>query len=83
MDELTSTDLYRQAKTNNELGTDGSAFFEASTYMSKEMGKELTAGLYKNKAVTPTYDKYAALAKTLEFSKGRIRRNRSAGRHDE
>jgi uncharacterized lipoprotein YddW (UPF0748 family) len=72
MDELTGSDLYRQTKTNTELKTNGSTFFEATSFFAKDLGTELASGIYKNKAITPTYDKYAALAKWLEYTKGRI-----------
>ena len=72
MDELTGADLFRQTKTNNELKTDGSVFFEATSFFSKDLGTLLQTGVYKNRAITPTLDKYAALAKVLEYTKGRI-----------
>lgn len=72
MDELNSEDLYRQTKTNQELKTDGSCFFEATSFFAKELGTLLTSGIYRNKAITPTLDKYAALAKSLEYAKGRV-----------
>ena len=72
MPELTSDDLLRQAKYNNEVGTDGSVFFEATSYLSKNMGPLLTKSIYKNRAITPTLDKAAALITSLEHIKSRI-----------
>mgnify|MGYP000273901435 FL=1 len=72
MAELNSEDLYGQTKTNLELNADGSCFFEATSYIAKEMGTILQTGIYRNKAITPTLDKYGALAKSLEYTKGRI-----------
>ncbi|OGO87007.1 MAG: hypothetical protein A2Y15_07505 [Clostridiales bacterium GWF2_36_10] len=72
MPELTAKDMLRQAKMVNSLGGDGATYFEASAYLNKGTGEILTSSIYRNKAITPTLDKTAALIASLNYSIGRI-----------
>lgn len=72
MPELSPEDVTGQAKTNNVIGADGSSYFEADSFLKKRTGKVLTSSIYRNRAVTPTFDKNAALVETLEYMNGRI-----------
>lgn len=72
MDEYGAADMLRQAKMVNELGADGSAYFEASSYLSKGTADVLLNSIYRNKAITPTYNKSAAIIESLNYSMARI-----------
>ena len=57
----------------NQKGADGVMFFEASTYLGKETAKYLVAhGAFRNRAITPTYDREMALNAVLDYAVGRI-----------
>lgn len=57
----------------NQKGADGVMFFEASTYLGKETATYLVAhGAFRNRAITPTYDRERALAAVLDYAVGRI-----------
>lgn len=66
-DDIPSDCIKRQALLVNKVGGNGSCYFEATTYFSRMLPKML-AGLYSQKALTPTADG-AVDAKTDEISK--------------
>lgn len=72
MPELTPTDMQIQASYNNSVNADGSVYFEASAYSNKETGKHLLKGVYRNKAITPTFDILEGAKAQAEYMKGRI-----------
>ncbi len=66
-DAISSACIKRQAILVNNVGGNGSCYFEATSYFSRMMPK-LLAGLYSQKALTPTSDG-AVKAKLDEISK--------------
>lgn len=72
MPELSAKDMLRQAKMVNALGGDGSAYFEASSYLSKGTGAVLNSSIYRNRAITPTLNKKGAIVESLNYSIARI-----------
>lgn len=72
MSELNATDMQDQVTFNASVFTDGSTFFESTAYINKGVGKLLTKGVYKTKAITPYYDKLAAAKAQLTYAKDRI-----------
>ncbi len=72
MAEMTPSIMDEQANFNTSANADGSVYFSASQYLSKDTGEFLLKGVYRNSAVTPTYDtKDSTLAK-IEYAKSRI-----------
>lgn len=76
-DDISSECIKRQAILVNNVGGNGSCYFEATTYFSRMLPKML-AGLYSQKALTPTADG-AVEAKIDEISK-RLELMKSDGR---
>lgn len=56
MDELSTKDLARQAIAMSNIKAAGSVFFEASSFLEKGVGTVLNQSLYRNRALSPTYD---------------------------
>ncbi len=57
----------------NQVGSDGVMFFEASTYLGKETATYLVEhGAFRNRAITPTFDREQALNAVLDYAVGRI-----------
>lgn len=66
-------DAANHAIIANQKGADGVMFFEASTYLGKETATYLVDhGAFRNRAITPTYDRDQALAAVLDYAVGRI-----------
>ena len=65
-------DMQAQASYNNSISTDGVTFFEASAYLKKQTGEYLLKGVYRNKAITPTFDVEKAAKGQIEYAIGRI-----------
>ncbi len=72
MPELTPTDMQTQASYNTSVLADGSVYFEASAYNKKNTGEHLLKGVYRNKAITPTFDILEGAKAQAEYMKGRI-----------
>jgi hypothetical protein len=73
MDEYDAMDMQSQSLYNNLVGTDGSAFFESYYFLKKNTGSVLTNGVFRESAVTPTFDmslsaknQLAAMVKRIE-----------------
>jgi hypothetical protein len=73
MNELEPTDMHDQAVYNDSIYTDGSVYFEASSYQKKLTGDYLMKGIYRNKAITPTFDIEKAAKAQLEYASNRIK----------
>lgn len=73
MNELEPTDMHDQAVYNDSIYTDGSVYFEASSYQKKLTGDYLMKGIYRNKAMTPTFDIEKAAKAQLEYASNRIK----------
>lgn len=73
MTELEPTDMHDQAVYNDSIYTDGSVYFEASSYQNKLTGEYLMKGIYRNKAITPTFDIEKAAKAQLEYASNRIK----------
>ncbi len=72
MPELTPNDMQIQANYNTSVKADGSVYFEASAYSNKKTGEHLLKGVYRNKAITPTFDILEGAKAQAEYMKGRI-----------
>ncbi len=72
MEELKANDMKVQAMYNNSVYANGSVYFEATAYLNKNTGKHLLESVYRNKAITPSYDIVAAAKAQVEFAKDRI-----------
>ncbi|PKM62854.1 MAG: hypothetical protein CVU97_03415 [Firmicutes bacterium HGW-Firmicutes-21] len=72
MPEFLAWDILRLAREANDAGADGSVYFEASSFLKKGTGSVLTNSIYRNRAITPTLNKGAALIASLEYAIGRI-----------
>ncbi len=73
MQEMSEYDMQKQAVYNNTVGADGSVYFEASAYLNKGTGDYLLKGVYRNKAMTPTFDTMKAAKAQIEECKARIK----------
>ncbi len=72
MPELGPVDMQVQASYDNQVNTDGSVFFEASAYLKELTGESLLKGVYRNKAITPTFDIEKGAKAQIEYAKSRI-----------
>ncbi len=72
MEEMTPEIIESQVNYNNTVNADGSVHFESSSYLNKDTGAQLIAGVYRNKAITPTLDIAKAAAEKAAYAKGRI-----------
>ncbi len=72
MPEFFAWDMLRLAKEANDAGADGTVYFEASSFLKKGTGSVLLNSIYRNRAITPTLDKTAAIKASLEYAIGRI-----------
>ena len=72
MTELTPADMQSQASYNTSVNADGSVFFEATAYNKKGTGEHLLKGVYREKAITPTFDIEKAAKAQAEYMKSRI-----------
>lgn len=72
LDEHDAMDMQSQSLNNNLVGTFGSSFFESYSFLKKDTGDVLTKGVFRNKAVTPTYDVSTSVQKQLDNMTKRI-----------
>lgn len=72
LDEHDAMDMQSQSLNNNIVGTFGSAFFESSSFLKKGTGAILTKGVFRENAVTPTYDVSTSAQKQLDNMTKRI-----------
>ena len=72
MPEMTISDMQIQASYNNSVYADGSVYFEASAYNKKQTGEYLANGVYRNSAITPTFDVLKGAKAYAEYAKGRV-----------
>ncbi len=70
--ELGPADMQAQANFNTSIYCDGSVYFEASTYLKESTGEFLKNGVYRNEAITPTFDVEKGAKGQLEYAKKRI-----------
>ena len=70
--ELGPVDMQVQASYNTSIYCDGSVYFEASSYLKEETGAFLKNGIYRNEAITPTFDIAKGAKAQLEYAKTRI-----------
>lgn len=72
MSELNPSDMQTQASYNTSVNADGSVYFEATAYSNKKTGEYLLKGVYREKAITPTFNILEAAKAQAEYMKGRI-----------
>ena len=72
MSEMGEVDMQNQAVYNNSVAADGSVYFEATAYLNKGAGEYLLKGVYRNRAITPTFDTMKAAKAQIEACKDRI-----------
>ncbi len=72
MPEFGPADMQAQASYNNSVNTDGSVYFEASAYLKKLTGEHLLKGVYRDSAITPTFDIEKGAKAQIEYAKSRI-----------
>jgi hypothetical protein len=72
MSEMGEVDMQNQAVYNNSVAADGSVYFEATAYLNKGTGEYLLKGVYRNRAITPTFDTMKAAKAQIEACKDRI-----------
>ncbi|PKM63238.1 MAG: hypothetical protein CVU97_01045 [Firmicutes bacterium HGW-Firmicutes-21] len=72
MSEFQAEDMLRQATEVSSIKAAGSVFFEASTYLNKGCGSLLTSTLYRNRALSPTYDERRSVLLLTEQAVTRI-----------
>ncbi|OGO87008.1 MAG: hypothetical protein A2Y15_07510 [Clostridiales bacterium GWF2_36_10] len=72
MEEFDAEDMQRQAIDMSLIKSAGSVFFEASSFLNKGTGDLLTSTIYRNRAVSPTYDEKTSVMLLVEQAKNRI-----------
>lgn len=72
MDEMTPVIMDEQANFNTSVAADGSVYFSSYWFLRKNTGDMLLKGVYRNKAITPTYDIKKASIEKINYAKDRI-----------
>lgn len=72
MDSLGASDMVRQAIRDNELGTYGDVYFEASAYLLDKAGEALLQNVYRTQAMPPFLDRDASIKACLAYLDGHI-----------
>lgn len=70
MDAFDSEDMLRQASEMSSINAEGSVFFEAKAFLSK--CELLTSTLYRNRALSPTYDEKTSVLLLAQQAEKRI-----------
>jgi uncharacterized lipoprotein YddW (UPF0748 family) len=72
MDEMTPVIMDEQANFNTAAAADGSVYFSSYWFLRKNTGTILLNGVYRNKAITPTFDIKQASLEKIKYAKDRI-----------
>ncbi len=71
-DMLGATELERQAREDNLLGTYGDCYFEAYTYLKDQVPEAVRQTVYRQEAMPPFLDADASIAAMLDYMVARI-----------